>query len=185
MNTSYLIVGIALVLIIGGVIFGLVFGRRKGSEPLSDHRPVDSDLPLETADDDDKMQLELDLRRKLVENFDIRPFDFAERESYLTDWKAVQSKFENEPEQAILDADQLILQVMQIRAYPAADFEHRGGDVSAYNSELVNNYLAASEISIKNEQHLAGTEELRQAMNTYQTLFKELLGPGTVLSEEQ
>ena len=185
MNISLLIVGIVLVLVIGAGILGLVFGRRKGSMRLSAHRPVEFDQPLEAPDDDEKMQLALEMRRKLVENFDIRPFDFDERESYLTDWKAVQSKFENEPEQAILEADQLILQVLQIRAYPAADFEQRGGDISAYNPELVNNYLDASEIAIRNEQHLAGTEELKQAMNTYQTLFKELLGPGTILSEEQ
>ena len=185
MNTSYLIIGIALVLVVGGAILGLFFNRRKGSGRLSDHRPMDSDLPLETAEEDKKIHMALDFRRKLVENFDIRPFDFAERESYLIDWEAVQSKFEKEPEKAVQQADQLILQVMQIRAYPAADFEHRGGDVSTYNPQLVKNYLAASEISIKNEKHVAGSEELRQAMITYQMLFKELLGPGTVLSEEQ
>ena len=185
MNSSYLIIGIALVLVIGGAIIGQILGRRRGSEQLSEHSSIESDLSSDILNDDEKMQFELEKRRKLIENFDKRPFNFAEREGYLTDWKAVQSKFENEPEQAILEADQLILQVMQIRAYPATDFEQRGGDVSAYNPELINNYLAASEISIKNEQQQAGTEELRQAMNIYQTLFKELLGPGTALSEEQ
>lgn len=185
MNISLMIVGIVLVLVIGAVILALVFGRRKSSERLSAHSPVESDQPLETPDDDEKMQLELEIRRKLIENFDIRSFDFAEREGYLTDWKAVQSTFENEPEQAVLDADNLIMQVMQIRAYPATDFEQRGGDISVYNPELVNNYLAASEIAIRNEQHLASTEELKQAMNTYQTLFKKLLGTGTFVTEEQ
>lgn len=184
MSFSLLIVVIFLVLVISVAVLALVFGRRNDSERASGHRDIGSVLPKETQDEE-KMQSELEKRRKLVENFDIRPFDFAERESYLTDWHAIQSKFKDEPEQAILEADQLILQVMQIRAYPAADFEQRGGDISTYDPELVNNYLAASEIAIKNEQHLAGTEELRQAMNTYQTLFKELLGPGTALSEEQ
>lgn len=184
MINSYVIGVIFLVLVVGVAILALVFGRGKGSKRLSDHREIVPDLPKETLDEE-KMQLELELRRKLVENFDIRPFDFAEHESYLTDWKAVQSKFKIEPAQAIQEADQLIMQVMQIRAYPATDFEQRGGDISVYNAELVNNYLAASEIAIKNEQQLASTEELKQAMKTYQTLFKELLGPGTFVTEEQ
>ena len=108
MNISLMIVGIVLVLVIGAIILALVFGRRKSSERLSAHSPVESDQPLETPDDDEKMQLELEIRRKLIENFDIRSFDFAEREGYLTDWKAVQFKFEIEPEQAILDADHLV-----------------------------------------------------------------------------
>jgi hypothetical protein len=184
LNNFYLIVIIFLLFAISIAILGLVFRRRKSSARLPDHRDIESDGPKETQDEA-KMHLELEMRRKLIENFDIRPFDFAEHESYLTDWKAVQSKFKIEPAQAIQEADQLIMQVMQIRAYPATDFEHRGGEISVYNAELVNNYLAASEIAIKNEQQLASTEEFKQAMKTYQTLFKELLGPGTFVPEEQ
>ena len=126
MNISFVIVVIFPVLVIGAAILVLVFGRRIRSKRLSDYREVKSVLPKETTNEQ-KMQKELEMRRRLVENFDIRPFDFTEQEGYLTDWHAVQSKFENEPEQAILEADQLILQVMQVRAYPATDFETAWG----------------------------------------------------------
>jgi len=39
----------------------------------------------------------------------------------------------------------------------------------------VSNYRAARLIAIKNEQFLADTEELRQAMIHYRSLFEELL----------
>jgi hypothetical protein len=64
---------------------------------------------------------------------------------------------------------------MQLRAYPVSDFEHRAADLSVNYPDLVSNYRAAREIAIKNKQNLADTEELRQAMVYYKSLFEELL----------
>jgi hypothetical protein len=41
----------------------------------------------------------------------------------------------------------------------------------------VTNYRAAREIALKNERHEASTEELRQALIYYRSLFDELLEP--------
>ena len=131
-----------------------------------------------------KAQTELEERRKHVEALDIRPLSVSERERYLADWTAVQSKFVDEPGQAIVDADHLIMQVMQTRAYPVSDFEQRAADISVNYPALVSNYRAAREIAVKNEQHQADTEELRQAMIHYRSLFEELLGTEPVAAKE-
>jgi len=124
-----------------------------------------------------KAHAELDERQKHVESLNIRPLSATERERYLADWATVQSKFVDEPGRAIVDADRLIVDVMKIRAYPISDFEQRAADVSVSYPTLVTNYRAAREIAIRNEQHQADTEELRQAMIHYRSLFEELLGP--------
>jgi hypothetical protein len=131
-----------------------------------------------------KARTELEERRKRVEALDIRPLSVSERERYLADWTAVQSKFVDEPGQAIVDADRLIMQVMQTRAYPVSDFEQRAADISVNYPALVSNYRAAREIAVKNEQHQADTEELRQAMIHYRSLFEELLGTEAVAVKE-
>jgi hypothetical protein len=41
---------------------------------------------------------------------------------------------------------------------------------------LVSNYRAARAISLKNEQNQANTEDLRQAMLNYRSLFEGLVG---------
>ena len=64
---------------------------------------------------------------------------------------------------------------MQLRAYPISDFEQRAADVSVSYPELVSNYRAARAIALKNEQYKASTEELRQALIYYRSLFDELL----------
>jgi hypothetical protein len=115
----------------------------------------------------------------------IRPLSISERERYLADWTAVQAKFVDQPGQAIVEAGHLIMEVMRIRAYPVSDFEQRAADISVNYPALVSNYRAAREIAIKNEHHQADTEELRQAMIYYRSLFDELLKTETVAPEEK
>src|SRR6185503_12860059 len=175
MNTTYIIVAVVLGLMIMGAILGPIFARRKRSERLHDHFGTEYDHTVETLGDEKKAQTELEERQKYVKALDIRSLSANERERYLADWTAVQSKFVDEPGQAIVDADRLIMEVMQLRAYPISDFEQRAADVSVSYPALVSNYRAARVIALKNQEHQADTEELRQAMIYYRSLFEELL----------
>jgi hypothetical protein len=175
MNTAYIIIAVVLGLMIMGAILGPIFAGRKRSERLHDHFGPEYDHTVETLGDEKKAQTELEGRQKYVEALDIHPLSVEERERYVAEWTAVQSKFVDEPGQAIVDADGLIMEVMQTRAYPESDFEQRAADVSVSYPALVSNYRAARVIALKNEQHQADTEELRQAMIYYRSLFEELL----------
>ncbi len=131
---------------------------------------------VETLGSEKKAETELNERREDVKALNIRPLSITERENYQADWASVQTKFVDEPGQAIVDADGLIMEVMQLRNYPMADFEQRAADVSVSCPALVSNYRAARVIAIENEKHLADTEDLRQALIYYRSLFEELLG---------
>jgi hypothetical protein len=117
-----------------------------------------------------------------VDSLEIHPLTSTERERYLADWIAVQSKFVDQPGQAIVDADHLIMEVMQLRNYPISDFEQRAADVSVSYPSLVGNYRAARVIALKNMEQMADTEELRQAMIYYRSLFEELLETEAVVA---
>jgi len=184
LNTTVIII-VVVVLVIIGVIIGLIFARRRRSERLQDHFGPEYDHTVQILGDEKKAQTELDERQKHVEALDIRPLSTSERERYLADWAAVQSKFVDEPGQAIVDADHLIIEVMQVRAYPVSNFDQRAADISVNYPALVSNYRAAREIANKNEQHQADTEELRQAMIYYRSLFEELLATEAVGVEEK
>jgi len=184
-NITYMIITVFVVLGIIGAIVGLVFVSRRRAKQLHDHFGPEYEHTVQTMGGEKKAQSELEERQKHVEALDIRPLSASERERYLADWAAVQSKFVDEPGQAIVAADRLIMEVMQVRAYPVSDFEQRAADISVTYPALVSNYRAAREIAIKNEQHQADTEELRQAMIHYRSLFEELLGTEAVLEEEK
>jgi len=183
-NTTYIIIIVLVLVILGGVL-GLVFSRRRRSERLHDKFGPEYDHTVQTMGDEKKAQTELNERQKHVEALDIRPLSVSERERYLADWTAVQSKFVDDPGQAIVAANRLIIEVMQLRAYPVSDFEQRAADLSVNYPDLVSNYRAAREIAIKNKQSLADTEELRQAMVYYKSLFGELLGTEAVVGKEE
>jgi hypothetical protein len=185
MDTTTLIITVVVVLVIIGGLLGLVFSRRKRSDQLHERFGPEYDRTVQTLGDEKKAQTELDARQKHVEALNIRPLSETEREHYVADWAAVQSKFVDEPGQAIGDADRLIMEVMQLRAYPVSDFEQRAADISVNYPELVSNYRAAREIATKNKQGQADTEELRQAMIYYRSLFEELLRPEAVVEKEK
>ena len=180
MNSTYIIIAVVLVLVIMGAIMAPNFARRKRSERLHGQFGTEYDHTVQALGDEKKAHAELDERQKHVKTLNIRPLSVGERERYSADWAAVQSKFVDEPGQAVVDADGLIMEVMQLRAYPVSDFDQRAADVSVSYPALVSNYRAAREIAIKNKQHEANTEELRQAMIYYRSLFQELLGTEAV-----
>ncbi len=185
MDTTTMIIIVVVVLVIISAILGLVLPRRRRSKQLHEHFGAEYDHTVQTLGSEKKAQTELDARQKHVEALNIRSLSVSERERYLTEWTAVQSKFVDEPGQAIVDADRLIMEVMQVRAYPVADFDQRAADISVNYPALVSNYRAAREIANKNKQGQADTEELRQAMIYYRSLFEELLESKAVVVAEK
>jgi Na+-transporting NADH:ubiquinone oxidoreductase subunit NqrC len=186
MNTTYLIIAVVLVLVvIIGVILAPIFARRKRSQRFQNKFGPEYDRTVQTAGNEKKAQAELNERQKHVDMLNIRPLSISERERYQAEWTAIQAKFVDQPGQATVEADHLIMEVMKVRAYPVSDFEQRAADISVNYPALVSNYRAAREIAIKNEQRSANTEELRQAMIYYRSLFDELLKAETVVPERK
>ena len=177
MNNTYIIIAVVLILVVMGAIMAPTFARRKRSERLHDQFGTEYDHTLEAMGSEKKAHAELKERQKHVDALDIHPLSASEHKRYSDDWTAIQFEFVDNPGQAIIDADGLIMEVMQLRAYPVSDFEQRAADVSISYPAFVGNYRAARVIALKNKEHQADTEELRQAMIYYRSLFEELLKP--------
>ena len=185
MSNTYIFIAVVVIVVIMGLILAPVFSRRKRSQKFQNKFGPEYGHTIETAGNEKKAQAELNERQKHVDTLNIRPLSVSEREHYLAEWTAVQSKFVDQPGQATVEADHLIMEVMKVRAYPVSDFEQRAADISVNYPSLVSNYRAAREIAVKNEQHSANTEELRQALIYYRSLFDELLKGETVVAERK
>ncbi len=114
-------------------------------------------------------------REKRVERFQIRELAVDERERFITDWRTIQARFVDDPKGAVRDADQLVNRLMQARGYPMSDFEQRAADISVDHPRVVDNYRAAHEIALRHQRGEASTEDLRNAVIYYRSLFDELL----------
>jgi FtsZ-interacting cell division protein ZipA len=184
MNTTTLTIAV-LAFAIVGVILGLVYySRRKRSNQFKDKYGPEYARTVKSKGTEKKAQTEMDERQKHVETLNIRQLTITEREGYLANWTAIQARFFDQPGQAIVDADHLIMEVMQKRAYPVSDFEQRAADISVQYPALVSNYRLARAIAIKNEDGKADPEELKQAMTYYRSLFDELLKTEAVVPEK-
>jgi len=66
-------------------------------------------------------------------------------------------------------------------AIRVSDFEQRAADISVDHPRVLENYRTAHEIALRQTKGQANTEDLRQAMIHYRTLFEELVSePETV-----
>jgi hypothetical protein len=118
-------------------------------------------------------------REKRVQKFQIRELSTEEREHFLNQWRTVQSRFVDDPQAAVSDADLLVDRLMQTRGYPMSDFEQQAADISVSHPRVVDNYRAAHVIAVRHRQGEANTEDLRNALIYYRSLFEELLQAGT------
>jgi hypothetical protein len=109
------------------------------------------------------------------EAFDLKPLAPATAQRYQDEWRGVQARFVDSPSDAIGQADGLVIMVMRERGYPMDDFETRSADISVDHPDVVQDYRAAHAISMANDQGRATTEDLRQAMVHYRSLFERLV----------
>jgi hypothetical protein len=89
----------------------------------------------------------------------------------------------DDPAEAVTSADRLVIEVLQARGYPAANFDDAADAVSVDHPRVVVEYHAAHEAMEQSQHGTGDTEELRGAMVRYRTIFAELLdvrspGPG-------
>lgn len=125
--------------------------------------------------DQTKAEAELLAREKRVERFKLVALSQEDKARFSEAWSALQTRFVDNPQAVVLEADGLVRDLMGKRGYPMADFEHRAADISVDHPRVVEAYRAARAIAVRDQRGEASTEELRTAVVHYRTLFDELL----------
>jgi hypothetical protein len=122
-----------------------------------------------------KAESELKVREKRVEHLTIAPLAPADAARFSQAWNALQGRFVDNPKGVVIQADQLVRELMLKRGYPMGDFERRAADISVDHPSVVEHYRAAQAIAIRDERGEADTEELRKAVVHYRVLFDDML----------
>ncbi|HLZ68657.1 MAG TPA: hypothetical protein VKV26_01990 [Dehalococcoidia bacterium] len=165
---------VVAVLIVIAAIVSLALRRRQTSELREGFGP-EYDRTVNAYGDRRRAEDELQARRQRVEGLQIHPLEANDRRRFADEWHATQAHFVDEPGHAIAEADRLVQQAMTARGYPVGDFDQRAADVSVDHANVVRDYRQAHAISERNERGEATTEDLRQAMVHYRSLFDDLL----------
>jgi hypothetical protein len=175
MNVSVVaLVAIVIVVIAALAIWYFIQNQRRHKELREQFGP-EYDRAVESYGERRTAEHALEARAERVAALDIRPLNPNESKNFGQQWHQVQTDFVDDPEGAIRRADALCGQVMQARGYPMGDFEQRAADVSVDHPAVVENYRAAHALAGKAERGDASTEDLRQAMVHYRTLFEDLI----------
>jgi hypothetical protein len=169
----WIVIAVAAVVVVALLLWSVLRTRR--TRTLKEGFGPEYERTVADAPSKREAEAELRERQKRREELDVKPLDPRARDRYVESWRSTQARFVDDPGGAIAEADVLIQQVMRERGYPVEDFEQRAADVSVDHPEVVNNYRAAHGISIAHEREKATTEDLRQAMVHYRSLFDELL----------
>jgi hypothetical protein len=122
-----------------------------------------------------KAEAELLAREKRVKKLHIVPLAPEQAMRFSDDWRSLQSRFIDNPQGVLMDADRLVCDLMRLRGYPMADFETNAADISVDHPAVVHHYRAAHDIALRDHRGEADTEALRQAVVHYRALFSELL----------
>lgn len=170
-----LAVTIAIVFIVG--LFALLGHRRRSQRLQQWFGPEYDRVVLEQQGDFRRAEAILADRDKRVQGFSLSALSPAQRTAYAMQWMTVERRFMDDPAAAVGWAEGLIKRAMTDRGYPEADYEQRSADISVSYPAVVQHYRAAHEIVARHSDGGVPSEDLRQAIGYYRSLFDELLEP--------
>jgi len=89
----------------------------------------------------------------------LSPLPVDARERYIHDWDEIETKFVDGPEQAVREAEALVMSVMRERGHPLTE------------RDLPREMHRANKLRTRN-----GTEGMRQALLHYRSLMERMIG---------
>ncbi len=172
--------GEILIVVLVGLVLLIAVGiwlamRKRRSDTLRDRYGDEYDRTVESAGGRGAAEANLAAREKRVADLDIRPLAPEERHRFTDEWREVKSTFVDSPVEAVLHADRMLTKMLQTRGFPMADFDRRYEDLTVNYADTARHYRAGHDIVERQHRGDATTEELRQAMKHYETLFDDMV----------
>jgi hypothetical protein len=191
---AWILIAIAVI-----VVIGLAMGvRQRRTMALRQRFGPEYDRAVQARQDRRAAEADLRERERQRARLDIKPLPEDTRVRYAREWQDVQESFIDQPAGAVVAADSLVHTVMAERGYPMGDFDAQADLVSVDHPEVVDNYRSAHGIYGQAQEQRASTEDLREALVRYRSLFDVLLvvnadhagvpagrGPGSIANDDE
>jgi hypothetical protein len=173
MQTGIILAGVAILALLA-IGAWLVYQKRQ-SQRLQQRFGPEYARAIDDLGSRKKAESELKAREVRVEHLTLVPLLASEAVRLGQAWKALQGRFVDNPKGVLVEADQLVRELMLKRGYPMADFARRAADISVDHPTVVEHYRAAQATALRDQRGEADTEELRKGVVHYRALFQELL----------
>jgi hypothetical protein len=171
----WILIAIAAVVVIALIAMTV---RQRRAAALHERFGPEYDRAVEAREDRRAAEAELREREKQHARLDIKSLPEETRARFAQEWRDVQERFVDQPQEAVVAADGLLYRVMDARGYPVGDFDAQADLVSVDHPEVVEDYRVAHGVCERAQTQQASTEDLREALLRYRSLFGELLRAG-------
>ena len=168
-----ILIGVLVALAV--VVIAFVLMQKRRTDELRGKFGPEYERLVQQHGDARHAESELASRVDRVKQLHIKPITPEHRDRFAEAWRSDQARFVDDPKGAVVEADRLVADLMQVRGYPVGDFEQRAADVSVDHPHVVQNYRSAHDIAVRERRGEASTEDLRKAMVHYRALFEDLL----------
>ncbi len=174
MTTTQVLITIVVLLVIAAIGYGIWFVTRRRA---LQHR-FGPEYDRAVAEGDSRVAAERELRERERRHAELELHDLTPeaRTRYTAAWEEIQARFLDDPSGAVSEADALVTELIAERGYPTGEYEEQIAHLSVEHARTLGHYRDAHEISRLSDSGEATTEQLRQAVVHYRTLFSELLG---------
>jgi hypothetical protein len=174
-TSTQILVTVFVLFLVVAVAVGVYLKLRKNRTlALKNRFGSEYDRAVLTHGSAQKAEEKLADRQSRVEALKIRDLSDTERDRFIAEWSAVQSRFVDHPKAAVTEADDLVNALLLARGYPQVSFDQRAADLSVTYPRLMESYRIGHSIAVRTGGADATTEELRTAMIQYRTIFDEL-----------
>lgn len=174
MSLAEVLVIAAAVIVAAAIVAFFVVRQRRNR--LRRHFGPEYDRTVQETGSKYRAEAKLEKLEKRVRKFHIRPLTSDERVRYREHWQTIQTRFVDDPDKALQQADDIVREVMNTCGYPLTDFENQAEELSVDHPQIVEHYRDAHAIAVRRARREASTEDVRRALIHYRTLFDELVG---------
>jgi hypothetical protein len=182
MDVSTILVALAVVALLA--VVGLFAWRTLHRRSLQQRFGPEYAHTVESAGSRRAAERELDGRLRDHKKVQLRDPSVSEKRDLATRWNGIQVDFVDHPQDAVETADKLVAEAMRLRGYPEGNFEQRVAGASVEHPQLASDYREARRLAELNRRGGATTEDMRQSMIAYRSIFQALLGVDLVPSAD-
>jgi len=170
------VIVIAVVVVAILVIAGLAWRAQRRRHLLQERFGPEYDRTVSSTDDRKAAERELAQRAERRDELEIRDLSPREATRYREDWFGIQQRFVDAPGEAVTAARSLVASAMRDRGYPTESTDERESMLSVDHTDVVECYREAVGIEERGQTTGVTTEDLRQAMQLYRTVFDRVVG---------
>ena len=175
-DTTTILIAAALLLVAVAVLTSIMLSRqaRRRSAELRQRFGPEYDRAVEQYGA--RADRVLAARERRVNKISVRDLSDAERGRFQSAFTGIQALFVDDPRSAVVQANELIKEVMRARGYSDDGFDQRVAESAVDHPDVVQHYRAARALAVPGRAELS-TEDLRQAVVHYRVIFSDLLQP--------